>query len=168
MEEKPFRSEQELSAGEPTDVFVRMGHPRVRPHVVPVSSKTGPLTKQDFVTSFLVAWEPSPTPPAHWVELLREAPFGTQHVRARDLHWNGRSFSIELSDESDIEAYNVEMPEWVAFANVEFGRRKHTPAEEALADAQKRARELEERLREKNGTDSLSRLLASRNSGGGT
>jgi hypothetical protein len=39
------------------------------------------------------------------------------------------------------------MPEWVAFANVEFGRREHTPAEEALAEAQKRAEELENRLR---------------------
>jgi hypothetical protein len=39
------------------------------------------------------------------------------------------------------------MPEWVAFANVEFGRREHTPAEEALADAQRRAEELENRLR---------------------
>jgi hypothetical protein len=60
---------------------------------------------------------------------------------------NGRSFSIELSNESDIEAFCVEMPEWVAFANVEFGRRQHTPAEEALAEAKKRAQELEDRLR---------------------
>jgi hypothetical protein len=42
-----------------------MGHPRVRPHVIPALGKTGELTKHDFVTSFLVAWEPSPTPPAH-------------------------------------------------------------------------------------------------------
>ena len=147
MDERPFRSEGEFTAGEPTDVYIRMGKPRVRPHVVPVSSRTGPLTRQDFVTSFLVAWEPSPTPPAHWIELLREAPFGTQRIRARDLHWNGRSLSIELSEESDIEAFSVEMPQWVDFANVEFGRRKHNPAEEALADAQTRARELEERLR---------------------
>jgi hypothetical protein len=146
FDERPFRSDQE-SDRDPEDVYIRMGDPRVRPHVVPVSSKSGKLTKHDFVTSFLVAWEPSPTPPAHWIELLREAPFGTQHVRARDLHWNGRSFSIELVNESDIEAYSVEMPEWVAFANVEFGRREHTPAEEALAEAQKRAEELENRLR---------------------
>ena len=144
LDEKPFRSEEE-----PADIEIRMGLPRVRPHVVPAAGKTGPLTKDDFVTSFLVAWQPSPTPPAHWIELLREAPFGTQAIRARDLHWDGRSLSIELLRESDIEAFGVEMPDWVAFANAEFGRREHghTPAEEALADAQKRAEALENRLR---------------------
>jgi hypothetical protein len=146
LDEKAFRSEEE-SADEFLNTHVTMSDARVRPHVVPVSGKTGELTKHDFVTSFLVAWEPSPTPPAHWVELLRQAPFGTQRIRARDLHWNGRSFSIELLNESDIEAFSVEMPEWVAFANAEFGRRQHTPAQEALADAQKRAEELENRLR---------------------
>ena len=146
FDEKPFRSEEE-SAREPAEVDIRMGPPRVRPHVVPAAGKTGELTKHDFVTSFLVAWQPSPTPPAHWIELLREAPFGTQRVRARDLHWNGRSLSIELLNESDIEAFSVEMPDWVAFANAEFGRREHTPAEEALAEAQKRADALESRLR---------------------
>ena len=39
------------------------------------------------------------------------------------------------------------MPDWVAFANAEFGRREHTPAEEVLAEAQKRAQALESRLR---------------------
>jgi hypothetical protein len=146
FDEKPFRSEEE-SVREPAEVHIRMGHPRVRPHVVPAAGKTGELTKHDFVTSFLVAWQPSPTPPAHWIELLREAPFGTQSIRARDLHWDGRSFSIELLNEADIEAFGVEMPDWVAFANAEFGRRKHTPAEEALAEAQKRAEALENRLR---------------------
>jgi hypothetical protein len=146
FDEKPFRSEEE-SAREPAEVHIRMGDPRVRPHVVPAAGKTGELTKHDFVTSFLVAWEPSPTPPAHWIELLREAPFGTQAVRARDLHWNGRSFSIELPDESDIEAFTIEMPDWVAFANIEFARREHAPAAEALAEAQKRANALENRLR---------------------
>jgi hypothetical protein len=145
-EEKPFRSEEE-SATDPSEVNIIMLPPRVRPHVVPATGKTGALTKQDFVTSFLVAWEPSPTPPAHWIELLREAPFGTQTVRARDLHWNGRSFSIELLHEADIEAFGAEMPDWVAFANVEFGRREHTPAREALAEAQRRANALELRLR---------------------
>lgn len=61
-------------------------------------------------------------------------------------HWNGRSFSIELLDESDIEAFSIEMPDWVAFANIEFARREHTPAREALAEAQKRANALESRL----------------------
>ena len=148
LEEKPFRSEKE-SDREPAEIRIRMGHPRVRPHVVPSSSKTGEPTKEDFVTSFLVAWQPEPTPPAHWIELLRAAPFGTQGVRARDLHWDGRFFSIELLQESEIEAFGVEMPDWVAFANTEFGRVQHghTPAEEALANAQKRAEALESRLR---------------------
>jgi hypothetical protein len=43
--------------------------------------------------------------------------------------------------------FNVEMPDWVAFANAEFGRRGHTPAEEALEEAKKRAEALENRLR---------------------
>ena len=146
LDEKPFRSENE-SASEPTEVFIRVGHPKVRPHVVPAAGKTGDLTKHDFVTSFLVAWQPVPTPPAHWIELLREAPFGTQAIRSRNLHWNGHFLSIELLNESDIEAFSVEMPDWVAFANAEFGRRDHTPAEEALAEAQKRAEALESRLR---------------------
>lgn len=145
FDEKPFRSEEE-SATEPSETHITMGSPRVRPHVVPAPGKTGALTKHDFVTSFLVAWEPSPTPPAHWIQLLREAPFGTQAIRARDLHWNGRSFSVELPDESDIEAFNIEMPDWVAFANTEFGRREHAPAAEALAEAQRRANALENRL----------------------
>ena len=146
FDEKPFRSEEEASR-EPAEVHIRMGHPRVRPHVVPVAGKTGELTKHDFVTSFLVAWQPSPIPPAHWIELLRQAPFGTQTIRARDLHWDGHFLSIELLHEADLEAFGIEMADWVAFANAEFGRRKHTPAEEALADAQKRAEALETRLR---------------------
>jgi hypothetical protein len=141
LNEKPFRADQE-----PADARIRMGSPRVRAHVVPAAGKTGDLTKSDFVTSFLVTWQPAPTPPAHWIELLREAPFGTQAIRARDLHWDGRSLSIELFNESDIEAFSVEMPDWVAFANTEFGRREHTPAEEALAEAKKRAEALESRL----------------------
>jgi len=124
-----------------------MAHPRVRAHVVPASGQTGELTKRDFVTSFLAVWQPTPTPPAHWVELLRKAPFGTQTIRARDLHWDGHVFSIELIHEADIEAYNAEMADWVAFANAEYGRGGHTPAEEALAEAQKRAEALENRLR---------------------
>jgi hypothetical protein len=146
FDEKPFRSKEE-SASEPAEVHIRMGHPRVRPHVVPAAGKAGELTKHDFVTSFLVAWQPSPTPPAHWIELLRAAPFGTQAIRARDLHWDGSFLSIELLNESDIEAFGIEMPDWVAFANAEFGRREHTPAEEALSEAQKRAEALENRLR---------------------
>ena len=142
LDERPFRSEEE-----PSDTRIRLLDPHVRPHVVPAPGKTGALTKNDFVTSFLVAWQPVPTPPAHWIELLREAPFGTQAIRARDLHWNGHFLSIELMNESDIEAFTVEMPDWVAYANAEFERRDHTPAEKALAEAQKRAQALESRLR---------------------
>jgi len=142
--EKPFQSDSEK---ESSQVNIRMSQPRVRAHVVPASGKTTDLTKSDFVTSFLVAWQPLPTPPPHWIELLREAPFGSQTIRARNLHWDGRYFSIELLNESDIEAFGVEMPDWVAFANAEFGRRAHTPADQALAEAQKRAEELENRLR---------------------
>ena len=43
--------------------------------------------------------------------------------------------------------YGVEMPDWVAFANAEFGRLEHTPAEAALDEAQRRAEILENRLR---------------------
>ena len=142
FDEKPFRSDQE-----PADARIRMGSPHVRAHVVPAPGKAGDLTKSDFVTSFLVAWQPVPTPPAHWIELLREAPFGTQAIRAHDLHWNGHFLSIELLKESDIEAFSVEMTDWLAFANAEFARRDHTPAEEALAEAKKRAEALESRLR---------------------
>lgn len=145
-DEKSFRSADE-AAFEPTEVHIRMGHPRVRPHVVPAAGKTGDLTKHDFVTSFLVAWQPSPTPPAHWIELLRQRPFGTKTIRASALHWDGRSFSIELLNEGDIEAFGIEMPDWVEFANTELGRREHTPAEQALEDAKKRAEALEERLK---------------------
>ena len=145
LEEKPFRSDEESDDTGP--VHIDMGSPRVRPHVAAAKGKTGALTKDDFTTSFLVAWRPSPTPPPHWVELLRQAPFGTQTIRARDLHWDGRSFSVEVSNESDIEAFGVEMPDWVAFANEEFERREHTPAREALAEAQRRAQAVEDRLR---------------------
>jgi hypothetical protein len=146
LDEKPFRSEDE-ETGQPVPVHIRVGHPRVRPHVVPLAGDGGAPSKPEFVTSFLVAWEPSPTPPAHWIELLREAPFGTQTIRAKELHWNGRSLSVELVNEPDIEAFAVEMPDWVAFANAEFGRREHTPAEQALETARKRAEALENRLR---------------------
>ena len=144
LDEKPFQSAHEE---EPSQVHIRMGFPRVLPHVVPTAGSPSGPTKTDFVTSFLVAWQPLPTPPPHWIELLRQAPFGSQTIRARDLHWDGRYFSIELLNEADIEAFSAEMPDWVEFANTEFGRGGHTPADEALAEAKKRAEELETRLR---------------------
>jgi hypothetical protein len=149
LDEKPFRSENEPEGG-PSEIHIRMGHPRVRPHVVPIQKEpAAPETKTgEFVTSFLVCWQPYPVPPASWVQLLREAPFGSQSVRSRGLHWDGSVFSIELMNEAEIEAFAVEMPDWVDFANAEFGRqpRGHTPAEDALSAAQRRAHALEERL----------------------
>jgi hypothetical protein len=146
-EDKAFRSEKE-AAREPAEVFIRMGHPQVRAIVAPLSGTSGELTRGDFVTSFCVSWQPNPTPPASWVELLRKSPFGTQTVRARDLRWDGHYFKVELIHESDIEEFAAEMPDWVAFANAEYGRRsRHTPAEEVLAEAAKRAAALENRLR---------------------
>jgi len=142
-DERPFRSDADEK--ETAEVHVRIGHPRIRPHVVAAAGAEGAAPA--YVTSFLVAWQPSPTPPAHWIELLRQAPFGTRVVRAGALHWDGHVLSIELVNETDIEAYAVEMPGWVEFANAEFGRRVHTPAEEALAAAQRRAEALENRLR---------------------
>lgn len=153
LDEKPFRSEKEPEA-ETAGIRIRMGHPRVRSHVVPISGATGQPAEREpveggFVTSFLVTWQPEPVPPSRWIDLLRCAPFGSQGVRARALHWDGRVFSVELLTESEIEAFAVEMPDWVAFANAEFGRRPlaHTPAEEALAEAARRADALEQRLR---------------------
>src|SRR6266542_6927868 len=126
---------------------VRVGAPRVRPHVVPIAGKTGRLTKDDLVTSFLVVWQPSPPPPPLWVRFLQEAPFGTQTIRARDLHWDGKFLSIELLNESDIEAFAVEMSEWVDYANSELSQCEKSPAALALKEAQKRALEIENRLR---------------------
>jgi len=53
LDEKPFRSESE--SNEPAEAYIRMSHPRVRPHVAPADGRSGNLTKADFVTSFLVA-----------------------------------------------------------------------------------------------------------------
>ena len=142
--EKPFQSDSEPEAA---GTWIRMGHPQVRAHVAPREGRTGELAKDDYATTFLVSWQPHPTPPAHWVELLRAAPLGTQSIRARSLHWDGHAFSIELVNESEIEAFSVEMAAWVEFANAEFGRRAHGPAEDALAEARKRAEAIENRLR---------------------
>ena len=129
-------------------VNVRVGPPRVRPHVVPISDRTGPaLAQEDIVTSFLVVWQPSPPPPPLWVRFLHEAPFGTQLVRASDLHWDGKYLSIELLNESDIDAYAAEMSQWVDYANSELSQCERSPAALAYKAAQKRALEIENRLR---------------------
>ncbi len=88
-----------------------------------------------------------PTPPPLWIRFLKEAPFGTQLVRAQDLHWDGKFLSIELLEESVIEAYAAEMSEWVAYANSGLSQCKRSPAALALNEAQERALEIESRLR---------------------
>jgi hypothetical protein len=128
-------------------INVRVGAPRVRPHVVPIAGKTGNLSKDDLVTSFIVVWQPQPPPPPLWIRFLKEAPFGTQLVRAQDLHWDGKFLSIELLNEADIEAYAVEMSNWVDYANSELSQCEKSPAALALKAAQKRAEEIENRLR---------------------
>ena len=128
-------------------VTVRVGAPRVRPHVVAVAGKTGRLGKEDLVTSFIVVWQPSPPPPPLWIRFLQEAPFGTQLVRAQDLHWDGKYLSVELLNEADIEAFAVEMPGWVEYANSEISQCEKSPAAVALKEAEKRALEIENRLR---------------------
>src|SRR4029450_2932269 len=128
-------------------VRVRAGAPRVRPHVVPISGRTAPLTKQDLITSFIVVWQPQPPPPPLWIRFLQEAPFGTQLVRAQDLRWDGKFLSIELLNESDIEAYAAEMPNWVDYANTAIAQCEKSPAVLALKEAEKRAAEIENRLR---------------------
>jgi len=147
-EDAPFRSEKEEDAWDHrVPVHIRIGPPRVSPHVVPRAGASGTLTKEDFVVSFLVIWQPSPIPPPHWVKLLREAPFGSGLVHARDLHWNGRHLSIELVQEEDVEAFALEMQGWVDYANAEYTRGEHSPATDALLEAKRRAEDLEHRLR---------------------
>lgn len=128
-------------------ITVRVLAPRVRPHVVPVSGKSGQLTKEDLVTSFLVVWQPSPLPPPLWIRFLQEAPFGTQLVRASDLHWDGKYLSVELVNESDIDAFAAEMSQWVDYANTELSQCEKSPAALAFKAAQRRALEIENRLR---------------------
>jgi hypothetical protein len=149
---KPDRRPQRSRArdectDETTAITVRVGHPRVRPNVVPMSDRTGRLTKEDLITSFLVVWQPLPTPPPLWIRFLREAPFGTQLVRAQDLHWDGKFLSIELLAESEIEAYAAEMSQWVDYANSELSQCEKSPAALAFKEAQRRALEIENRLR---------------------
>ena len=130
-------------------VAVRVGSPRVHPHVVPMDGKTGRLAKEDLVTSFIVVWQPNPPPPPLWVKFLKEAPFGTQLVRAHDLQWNGKYLSIELVNEADIDGYAAEIHNWVEYANAALLRCERSPAALAHKEAEKRAAEIEERLRRK-------------------
>ena len=144
------RPSRPLAREECTDetqpITVRVGHPRIRPHVVPMSNTAG-LAREDLLMSFIVVWQPQPTPPPLWIRFLKEAPFGTQLVRAQDLHWDGKLLSIELLREADIEAYAAEMPQWVDYANSEHSHCEKSPAALAFREAQKRALEIENRLR---------------------
>ena len=142
----PPRNPQLECNDEIVAVPVRVGAPKVRPHVVPISGKTG-ASRDDLLTSFIVVWQPQPPPPPLWIRFLKEAPFGTQLVRARDLHWDGKFLSIELLHEADIEAYAVEMSNWVEYANTELSQCEKSPAHLALKDAERRAAEIENRLR---------------------
>jgi hypothetical protein len=127
-------------------ITVRVGHPRIRPHIVPMSNTDG-SAREHLVTSFIVVWQPQPTPPPLWIRFLTEAPFGTQLVRAQDLRWDGKFLSIELLQESDIEAYAAEMSQWVDYANSELAHCERSPAALAFKEAQRRALEIESRLR---------------------
>ena len=127
-------------------VEVRVGPPHVRPHVVPVPNTAG-LAREDLITSFIVVWQPMPPPQPLWIRFLKEAPFGTQLVRAQDLHWDGKFLSIELLEESAVEAYAAEISQWVDYANSELSQCQKSPAALAFKEAQKRASEIENRLR---------------------
>jgi hypothetical protein len=139
------RARDECAVDTPA-ITVRVGHPRIRPHVVPISNTAG-LAREDLITSFIVVWNAVPTPPPLWIRFLKEAPFGTQHVRAQALHWDGKFLSIELLEESAIEAYAAEMSQWVDYANSELSHCEKSPAALAFKEAQERALEIENRLR---------------------
>lgn len=146
LESRSSRSSVQCT-DETVAVSVRVGAPRVRPNVVPIAGKTVPIGRDDLVTSFIVVWQPVPPPPPLWVRFLQEAPFGTELVRAKDLHWDGKYLSIEVLNESDIEAFAVEMPGWVDYANSELAQCERSPAAIALKEAQRRALAIQDRLR---------------------
>ncbi len=142
---RPSRAPDQCPPGDAPAITIRVGHPRVRPQIVSKSDTDG-LTREDLITSFIVVWQPVPTPPPLWIRFLKEAPFGTQLVRAHDLHWDGKFLSIELLEESAIEAYAAEMSQWVDYANSEYSHCEKSPAALAFKEAQKRAEALEKRF----------------------
>jgi hypothetical protein len=147
LESRPRRSRaRDDCTNDTMAVTVSVGHPRVRPHVAPKSNTAG-LAKEDLITSFIVVWQPVPTPPPLWIRFLKEAPFGTQAVRAENLHWDGKFLSIEVLEEPAIEAYAAEMSQWVAYANSELSQCGKSLATVAFHEAQRRASEIENRLR---------------------
>lgn len=131
----------------PAAIRVHLGSPHVRAQVNPAERPTGRRSTDHFVTSFNVVWQPAPVPPSQWVDLLRAAPFGSGTVRASNLHWDGKYLSIELTSEAEIEAYAVQIPEWEDYANTAYARLMNPPAAQVVREAQRRAREIEERLR---------------------
>ena len=126
---------------------IRVGSPRVRARLVAPRRPPGRKGPDRFAASYVVSWQPAPTPPATWIDLIRTAPFGSQRVRASNLQWDGKFLSIDLPSESDVEAYAVEIPEWEDYANTQYARLVSPPGIQVLRQAQKRAREIEERLR---------------------
>lgn len=147
FENRPRRSRARDECTPDTQpITVHVGHPRIRPHVTQMSNTAG-RAKEELITSFIVVWQPVPTPPPLWIRFLQEAPFGTQLVRAQDLRWDGKYLSIELMEESGIEAYAAEISQWVDYANSEIAHCDRSPAALAMKEAQRRALSIENRLR---------------------
>jgi hypothetical protein len=130
----------------PPRLEIRVGPPRIVPVVAPLSEE-GSADGITYATSFIASWRPLPPPAERWIDLLREAPFGTQAVSARDLRWDGQTISVQRVQEKDIEAYAKMMEEWVDYANREYARWANTPEEMAAFSARERASRLQDRLR---------------------
>lgn len=131
----------------PASARIAVGSPRVRAQVGPAAQRKGRRATDAFDTSFIVVWRPVPTPSGEWVEFLRQAPFGSETIHARRLQWDGKAFSVELRTEADIEAFAAAMPDWVEFANVALGKAANTPERRVAREAEKRALEIETKLR---------------------
>ncbi|HWC65153.1 MAG TPA: hypothetical protein VG777_03650, partial [Thermoanaerobaculia bacterium] len=126
---------------------IEVAAPRVRAEVRPAAKPKGRRSTDAFDTWFVVTWRPVPTPSAEWIEWLRRAPFGSQTVRARRLQWDGRRLAIELMGEGDIEAFAAAMPDWVEFANLSSGKAGNTPQRRVLREAERRALDIEKKIR---------------------
>ncbi len=119
---------------------VQLAGPRIESRV-----SAGPGA--EVIATFVAFWRPNPLPPEDWIELLRSAPFGTTTTSARELRWDGKDLSIERVNTAEIEAFAATIGEWVEYANREFAERRSTPEAVARFEAQRRAADLEERLR---------------------
>lgn len=131
----------------PPALEIRVGAPQIVPRVSPLPEGDAPPGSPGYATSFIASWRPVPPPPEPWITFLREAPFGTQAVSARELLWDGRVLSVQRVQESEIEAFARKMDEWVEYANQEYARWRNTPEEVAAHHARERASRLQERLR---------------------